>query len=359
MNRAADPAEGAGSPPPLRADAKRNVAAILAARAQSSESLDLFLDAWNERDRLLARLLEWMEEVPLILAPVGATAAVKHGTIFTLTSNSSMSIEQVMQGAPGDHWFQLYLWRIRERNVELLERARKAGYSVLVVTVDVPVIGKRERDLRNSFTVPLRPRVGTALDVARHPRWVADYARGGQITFANFVEMGKGRRPTELFKYVNSELAYPGASFDDLRWLREIWDGPLLIKGTLTAEEAEEAIANGVDGIIVSNHGGRNLDTAPATIEVLPAIVDKIAGRIPVLVDGGIRRGTDVVKALANGAAAVLIGMPYLYGLAAAGADGVADVVRILRTELEQAMALVGRAKIADLHPTLLSSRTV
>jgi L-lactate dehydrogenase (cytochrome) len=296
-----------------------------------------------------ARLAHRIAEV------AAARAAAKHGTIFTLTSNSSMSIEQVARDAPGDHWFQLYLWRIRERNVELLERARKGGYSALVVTVDVPVIGKRERDLRNGFTVPLRPRLGTALDVARHPRWIADYARGGQITFANFVEMGKGRRPTELFKYVNTELAHPGATFDDLRWLRETWPGPLLIKGTLTAEEAEEAIGCGVDGIVVSNHGGRQIDGVQASLDALPEVVAAVRGRVEVFLDGGVRRGTDVVKALCLGARAVFVGRPYLYGAAMAGEAGVSRVLDIFEDEVDLTLALVGRRSVAELDRSCLT----
>jgi isopentenyl diphosphate isomerase/L-lactate dehydrogenase-like FMN-dependent dehydrogenase len=278
-----------------------------------------------------------------------ARAAAKYGTLFVLSSNGSTSIEQVMGGAPGDHWFQLYLWRTRERNAELVERARKAGYSALVLTVDVPVIGKRERDLKNGFTVPLRPRVSTALDVARHPRWISHYVRGGPITFANFTEMGKGRKATELFKYVNSELAHPGASFEDLKWLREIWEGPLLIKGTLTAEEAEESIACGVDGIIVSNHGGRQIDGVQATIDALPEVVEAVRGRAEVYLDGGIRRGTDVVKALCLGARAVFVGRPYLYGAAMGGEGGVSRVLEIFRDEVDLTLALIGKRSVADL----------
>src|SRR3954447_4081745 len=301
-------------------------------------------------------------ETPVLLAPTGfarlthryaevaaARAAVDHGTIFTLTSNASMSIERVMQDAPGGHWFQLYLWRIRERNEELVERARKMGYTALVVTVDVPVIGKRERDLKNGFTVPLRPRVSTALDVARHPRWISHYVRGGPITFANFSEMGKGRKATRLFEYVNSELAHPGATFDDLRWLREIWQGPLLIKGTLTAEDAEESIACGVDGIIVSNHGGRQIDGVQAAIDALPEVAAAVDGRVEVFVDGGIRRGTDVAKALCLGARAVFVGRPYLYGAAMAGQAGLSRVLEILEDEIALTLALVGRRSVADL----------
>jgi isopentenyl diphosphate isomerase/L-lactate dehydrogenase-like FMN-dependent dehydrogenase len=307
-------------------------------------------------------------ETPVLLAPVGlarlahqeaevaaARAAVSRGTIFTLSSNASMSIERVAEAAPGPHWFQIYLWRRRERNEELLERVRRNGYSALVVTVDVPVVAKRERDLANGFTVPFRPTLGMALDVARRPRWARGLLAGGPITFANYTEFGAGSAPTELWKYVNSDLINPAATYADLRWLRESWEGPLLVKGVLTAEDAEQAIACGVDGLVVSNHGARQTDGVPATIDVLPEIVAATAGRAEILVDSGIRRGSDVVKALALGARAVLIGRPYVYGAAMAGEAGVSRVLEILSDEIDRTLALIGRPTLAHLDPTCVT----
>jgi L-lactate dehydrogenase (cytochrome) len=300
-------------------------------------------------------------ETPVVLAPAGllriasrwgelaaARAAVSRGTIYTLTSNSSIALEEVGRHVQGDRvWFQLYLWRDRARNAELIERARAIGCRVLVITVDVPVAGKKDRDRRNGFTLPLQPSPAMVLDLARHPRWVWDYLRGGPITFANFTELGKGRKPEQLFSYINSELSHPGANFDDLAWLRSQWDGPLVVKGILTAADAHDLVDAGVDGICVSNHGGRQLDGVPAAISALPEVVDAVGGRAEVFVDGGFRRGSEVVKALALGARAVLVGRPYVWGLAMDGQRGAETVLDIFKQEIDLTLALIGRQDLA------------
>jgi isopentenyl diphosphate isomerase/L-lactate dehydrogenase-like FMN-dependent dehydrogenase len=308
-------------------------------------------------------------ELPVILSPAGllriahrtgelgaARAAARHGTVYTLTSNSSVSIEDVAAGAPpGSLWFQLYIWRDRGRNVELLERARAQGYTALVVTVDVAVAGKKERDIKNGFKIPLKATPSMVLGLARRPRWVADYLREGPVSFANFDDLATGRRPAELFKQINQILAHPGATWRDLEWLRSVWDGPLIIKGTLTAEDAEQAVQCGVDGISVSNHGGRQLDGVPATIDALPEVVDAVAGRAEIFIDGGVRRGIDVITALALGARAVLIGRPYVFGLAMDGEAGVHRVLEMLRHEIDVAMALTGRASMDEIDRSCIA----
>jgi isopentenyl diphosphate isomerase/L-lactate dehydrogenase-like FMN-dependent dehydrogenase len=300
---------------------------------------------------------------PVILGPTGlqriahvegelgaARAAAAEGTVYVATSHSSYAIEDIVARAgAASVWFQLYLWRDRGRSREMLDRARAAGLPVLFVTVDAPVLGKRERDLRNGFSIPLKPSAGMVADLALHPRWLVHYARGGPITFANYTHMGAGRKPKALFRYINEELSHPGATIADLAWLREEWHGPLVVKGTLTAEDAVEAVDAGADGICVSNHGGRQLDGAVATVDALPAVVEAVGDRAVVLMDGGVRRGADVAKALALGARAVLIGRPYVYGLAWDGERGVRRVVELLKEEIDITLAMLGTPELARL----------
>jgi isopentenyl diphosphate isomerase/L-lactate dehydrogenase-like FMN-dependent dehydrogenase len=309
---------------------------------------------------------------PVLLAPIGlariahrdadvagARAAIAHGTIYTLSTNASTSIEEIAERAPGPHWFQLYLWRSRERLEALLGRAAAAGFTTMVVTVDVPVVGKRERDLRNGFTLPVRLRPSAALEVARHPRWLRDLVFGPPITFRNFSDASFGGNTADTWKFINAELSNPGATFRDLEWIRGAWPGPLLIKGTMTAEDAEQALACGVDGIIVSNHGGRQIDGVQATIDVLPEIVAAVGGRAEVLLDGGVRRGSDVVKALALGARAVLIGRAWMYGAAIAGEEGATRAIQLLKDEIDTTLALIGRRSVADLDPSCVTRMRV
>ena len=305
--------------------------------------------------------------LPVMLAPTGLTriasrnaevdaarAAGREGTVYVLSAMASTSIEEVARAAEGPLWFQLYLWRDRSMVDSLVSRAEKAGYQALVVAVDVPVSSKRERDYRNGFVLPPRIRFGTALDAVRHPRWLWNLLTGPPITFPNVVGEGGGTGAVVLGKYVNEQLCNPAQGLDDLRRLRDTWSGPLLVKGTLTVEDAEEAVACGVDGIIVSNHGGRQLDCAPASVTVLPEVVEAVRGRADVLLDSGVRRGSDVVKALALGAKACLIGRPYLYGLAVGGEAGARRVIEILRTEVDLCLALIGSNSVSALNEWVL-----
>jgi isopentenyl diphosphate isomerase/L-lactate dehydrogenase-like FMN-dependent dehydrogenase len=308
--------------------------------------------------------------LPVLLAPVGLTrvasknaeveaarAAGRAGTVYCFSSMASTKIEEIAGAATGPLWFQLYLWRQADVAAALARRAHECGIGTLVVTVDTPVSSKRERDWRNGFTVPLRLSLADRLEVLRHPRWLWGYVSGPPLTLANLAEAGRGSKAEVLGKWVNTELCNPAQSYDDLRRLRESWPGQLLVKGTLTRGDAELAVACGVDGVIVSNHGGRQLDFAEPAIDVLPEIAAAVGGKVEILLDSGVRRGSDVVKAIALGAKAVLIGRPYLWGLAVAGQAGVERVLEIFRTEIDLCLTLTGRGSIRDLDASLVAPR--
>jgi len=309
--------------------------------------------------------------LPVLIAPTGmsrvagragdvagARAAAGAGTVFVLSTMSSNSIEDVRAATSGSLWFQLYLWAERAILERLLDRARAAGCRALVVTVDVPVIGNRRRDARNGFALPPRVRWRTAADLLRHPRWLAHAPSA--VGAAHFLD-DAGVSPSATMEHarlVNRLLANPGSSWRDLTWLRDRWDGPLLVKGTLTAEDARLAVECGVDGIVVSNHGGRQLDGAPASLDALVEVAEAVGDQVELLVDGGVRHGTDVIKARALGARAVLVGRPWLYGLAAAGEAGVAGVLEILRAEIDRALALLGRPRFDDVDASVVGTLT-
>jgi isopentenyl diphosphate isomerase/L-lactate dehydrogenase-like FMN-dependent dehydrogenase len=306
---------------------------------------------------------------PIILAPTGlcgmatnrgevlaARAASRTGSVFTLSSMAAVSIEDVAREAPGPHWFQLYVWRNRDLTRALVERAQAAGYKALMLTVDVPIASQRERDLRNGATIPPRITIRNALDSAMKLGWLLRMARDPWIDFANLKESGIGARAAggvALGSYVNAQFD-PSLDWDDLAELRKQWTGPLMLKGVMSAEDARRAIDYGVEGIVVSNHGGRQLDSLPASIEVLPEIADAVGDQIEVLFDGGIRRGSDIVKAIALGAKACLIGRPYLYGLGAGGQAGAEKAITILQSEIARALALLGRPSLASLDRSAL-----
>jgi len=305
---------------------------------------------------------------PLVLAPTGlcgmatsrgevptARAAAQARIPCVVSCLSSVPLEEVVRDAPGEHWFQLYVWKDRGVTQSLVERAAASGYRVLVVTLDVPVLGQRERDVRNGATIPPRLTLRNALDTLRRPRWLWTIWRGPRVAFANVAPAGpsSGPGPFALAPYVNT-LFDPSITWKDLEWMRRLWKGPFAVKGVMCAEDARLAVENGADAVIVSNHGGRQLDSAMGSLEALPEVVEAVGTRAQVLLDGGIRRGTDMAKALALGARACMIGRPYLYGLGAAGQAGVADAIRILVSELRRAMALMGCKEIADLRPGCL-----
>jgi L-lactate dehydrogenase (cytochrome)/(S)-mandelate dehydrogenase len=304
--------------------------------------------------------------LPVLIGPTGlagmmwprgealsARAALRAGAVYTMSHASTVSIEDLAREVGGNLWMQVFVYRDRGLTQSFTERAHAAGYKALVLTIDNQVPGWRERDLRNGFTVPLRLRADNLLDMAMHPGWLMRMARSPRFTFANYTQLAGASDIMSLAARMGS-LLDPTLSWKDVEWLRKLWDRPLLLKGVLHPEEARRAIDIGVDGIIVSNHGGRQLDAAPSSIAALPAVVGAVSGRAPVLMDGGIRRGADVVKAVALGATACLIGRPQLWGLAAAGEAGVSWVLESLRAEIDRTMALCGCERLADIDRSLL-----
>ncbi len=297
-------------------------------------------------------ILGYRASLPIMMAPTGlagffwpdgevagARAAARAGIPYCLSTNSVASIEQVAEGAPeGERWFQLYFLRDRDWMQALLRRAAASRYRVLCLTVDLAVQGRRERDLRNAFTMPLKPRLSTALDLARRPAWLAGAARS-RLGFGNFQMAGTGF--TSVAQHVAS-LFDPSASWDDIARIRDLWRGPMALKGLLHPGDAETAVALGIEAVIVSNHGGRQLDDVPAAITALPDVAEAVAGRAEIILDGGVRRGTDVIKALALGATACSLGRPFLWGLSAGGTAGVSRAIEIFGSELDNAMTLLG-----------------
>jgi isopentenyl diphosphate isomerase/L-lactate dehydrogenase-like FMN-dependent dehydrogenase len=306
--------------------------------------------------------------LPVIVGPTGlagllwpdgelatARAASAAGTAYCLSHGSTCSIEDLAAAGSGPRWMQVFVYRDRGLTRSFAERAQAGGYDALVLTTDNQVLGNRERDLRNGFAIPPRFTPATTLGMATRVRWLWRMRRRRDLTFANYVGAAGSCDIGSLAARMAS-LLDPAASWADVAWLRGLWRGPLLLKGVLHPDEARRAAAEGVDGVIVSNHGGRQLDGAPASIDALPAVVDAVAGRVPVLLDGGVRRGGDVVKALALGAAACLIGRPHLWGLASAGEAGVAAVFEIFRREIDRVMALGGWDELSAIDRNALRS---
>lgn len=300
-------------------------------------------------------------KLPIAIAPTGfnglcrpggdvllAKAATSAGVPFTLSTASNARLEDVARAGEGIRWLQLYVMTDRSIAQQMMKRAQVAGYSALVLTVDVPVSGNRERDVRNGFRLPFRPGVKTILDICRHPQWLARTLLNGSPGFVNLSESADAKTSTQLQAALLSRAMDRTLAWHDLDWIRSHWKGSLLIKGILNPQDAERAVQHGVDGIIVSNHGGRQFDAAPSTMQILPSIVAAAGSRIPVLIDGGFRRGTDVAKALALGARAVMIGRPAIYGMAAAGEVGARAVLDILGSELARSMTLLGARTTAD-----------
>jgi L-lactate dehydrogenase (cytochrome) len=270
------------------------------------------------------------------------------GSIYIVSSMATQSIEQLAEEAPGPKWIQMYMWRDRGLTSELIQRARATGgFSALVFTVDTPRVGPRERDVRSGFTVPPRITARALASGFVHPRWSLRFIRAPEIGLANLVAR-PGGESINLRQYVLASFDQ-AVSWDDVGWLRGQWPGPIVLKGILTGEDGAKAAELAVDAIVVSNHGGRQLDHSPATIRALPEVLDAVGGEVEVLIDGGIRRGTDIAKAIALGARACLVGRPVIYGLATAGQAGASRAIEILRDELELTMALLGCTSIQAL----------
>jgi L-lactate dehydrogenase (cytochrome) len=297
-------------------------------------------------------------DFPLILAPTGFTRMIHHegepavaraaataGIPYTLSTMGTTSPADLMAAAPtGRNWFQLYLWRDRAATLELIESARAAGYDTLVLTVDTPVAGNRLRDVRNGLTIPPTLNFRTLLDLSRHPSWWANLLTTAPLEFAAL----------RMFDGTVAELVDtmfdPALSFEDLAWLRGQWAGNLVVKGLQSVDDVRQVVDTGVDGIVVSNHGGRQLDRAATPLELLPAVVDAVDGRCQVFLDTGVLSGADIVAALGMGADACMVGRAYLYGLMAGGERGVDRALDILRSEMTRTMQLMGAASVADLR---------
>jgi L-lactate dehydrogenase (cytochrome) len=307
--------------------------------------------------------------LPILLAPVGSCrlfwplgeakasrAAGDAGTIYILSTLSGTRLEEVKAASSRPCWYQLYLCGGRDVALAAIARAKAAGYSALVVTIDTPVAGLRERDVRNGMKELLAGGPLQALPFVwqflARPRWLAGFlADGGLMKFPNVV-LPEGPMP---YVDVTAALAASATSWEDLRWIREAWGGPIVIKGAHTADDARRAVDAGAAAVVVSNHGGRQLDGVAPTLRVLPEVVEAVGGRVEVLLDGGIRRGGDVAKAIALGARAVLVGRAYAYGLAAGGEAGVAKAIGILRSDLERTLRLLGCPSVAALDGSYVS----
>ncbi len=307
---------------------------------------------------------------PIVLAPVGlagmlarraevqaAQAAEEAGIPFVESTVSICPIEEVADATTNPPWFQLYVMRDRGYAEDLIARARAVGSPVLMLTIDLAVVGARHRDTRNAVVGRPGPwaRIRRALDLLSHPRWVADTALGGRpLTFGNLEKAVPGARSPAAFKdWVDSQFD-PSVTWDDIEWVRGQWPGRLVVKGVLDPEDARRAADAGVDGIVVSNHGGRQLDSVPSTVRALPAVADAVGDEVEVLADGGIRTGLDVAKMMAVGARAVLVGRPWAWAVAARGRAGVRHMLDVMKADLDTALGLTGRTSTAELDRSAL-----
>jgi L-lactate dehydrogenase (cytochrome) len=306
--------------------------------------------------------------VPLALAPIGlcgmqrgngeilaAKAAAKAGIPFCLSTMSVCSIEDVAEEVSEPFWFQLYVMRDREFIRALVERAQAAKCSALVLTVDLQVLGQRHRDIKNGLSVPPKMRLANLIDIATKPAWIMSVLRAKRRNFGNIVgHVQSAGDNISLAEWIAGQFD-PALNWEDVKWIRSIWKGPLILKGILDIDDAKLAAAHGADAIVVSNHGGRQLDGAPSSIWALPKIVEAVGNKVEVLFDGGVRSGQDVMRALALGAKACMVGRAYVYGLGARGEEGVSEAIGFIRRELETTMALTGVNKISEIGPQVIA----
>ena len=309
--------------------------------------------------------------MPLVIAPTGAAglvwyhgelelarAAAEFGVPFTLATRSMTSIEDIARLAGGTLWFQLYIWTQRELSYQLVDRAQAAGYKALVVTLDVPVMPNREYNRRNGFSLPWAPNARSIADMLQHPRWlIGTMGRYLATTGMPRYENHSGEYREKITKA--KALRGDNVTWDDIALLRRRWKGTLIVKGILRAEDAVAAVLAGADAVVVSNHGGRCLDSAVATLDVLPEIVTAVSRDARVLLDSGVRRGSDIVKALALGASAVMSGRPCLYGLGVAGRPGAGKVLQLLQSEMSTTMGMLGTPRVANIDDGLIYRRPV
>jgi L-lactate dehydrogenase (cytochrome) len=345
--------------------------ATLRANRTDLDSLTLRQRVAIDVDRRSTRTTMIGQEVamPVALAPTGLTglnwadgeilaarAAERFGVPFCLSTMSICSIEDVAGALTRPFWFQLYVMRDRGFAASLIERAKAAGCSALVLTLDLQVQGQRHQDIKNGLAVPPRLTFGTLLDVVTKPGWALNVLRGKRKSFGNL----EGRIPnadslSTLSQWIAGQFD-PTLTWKDVEWVRGLWGGKIILKGILDAEDAKIAASTGADAIVVSNHGGRQLDGASSSIRALPEVADAVGGRTEVLFDGGIRSGQDVLKALALGARGTMIGRAFLYGLGAMGEKGVTRTLEIIRNELDVTMALCGLRDVKDASPAILKT---
>lgn len=304
-------------------------------------------------------LLGRTSSYPFAFAPTGFTRMMQHegesavarvaersGIPYALSTMGTTSIEDVAAAAPeADRWFQLYIWNDRDAGEDLVRRAKETGYGTLVLTVDVPVAGKRIRDSVNGLTIPPTLTLRTFLDMGMHPAWWANLLTTRPLTFASFSDW-----PGTVGELID-QLFSPKVTFDDLAWLRDLWPGKLIVKGVQNVADAERLAELGMDGIVLSNHGGRQLDRAPVPLLLLPSVVEAVGDRTEVFIDTGVLNGADIVAGVALGARGVLVGRAYLYGLMAGGEAGVAKAVEILGGEVKRTMQLLGVRSVDELSP--------
>ncbi len=318
--------------------------------------------------RSMATTLAGQEaSAPIAIAPTGlagffypngeieaARAANSAGIPFCLSTVSICSIEEVHEAVPTPFWFQIYVMRDRPLTRALIERAHAAGCSALVVTLDLPVQARRHRDIHNGLTIPPRLSLASILDMARKPSWAAGILRAGKFTFGNFK--GTPRAETDMTSFAQwvANSFDPAFTWNDIAWIRDLWRGKLILKGILGVEDARLAARAGADALVVSNHGGRQLDGAPSSAEVLPEIVDAVGDEIEILMDGGVRTGQDVLRALSLGARGCLLGRAALYGLAAGGCRGVQQAIEIIRRELDVSLALTGSTDVRTVSRSII-----
>ncbi|KQY54266.1 alpha-hydroxy acid oxidase [Nocardioides sp. Root140] len=331
-------------------------------------------DRWSLRSRVLTghtgtnvatKVGDTDLSLPVFLSPTGMTglvhwqgeraaarAAEAAGTRAVISTASSWTVEEVAEATDENHFFQLYPWTSQTTGQPLskafIDRARNADYAALFVTVDVPVAGNRLAERKRGMGISPTLTPARALSAAVRPRWAYGFLRHQRITSRMLVDE-RGTKAAVASARAQQTLLRPDLGWDDFARIRDMWDGPVYLKGVLEADDAQRAVELGADGVLVSNHGGRQLDGAPAALDALPAVVERVGGRVPVFLDGGVRRGTDVVKALALGATAVGIGRPYVYGLAARGQEGVEHVLEIFRDEIVRTLTLMGVADVASL----------
>ncbi|WP_185984432.1 alpha-hydroxy acid oxidase [Aureimonas mangrovi] len=324
--------------------------------------------AVDMRNRSLAStMIGEQVAMPVALAPTGLTgmqhadgeilaakAAEKAGIPFTLSTMSVCSIEDVAENTTKPFWFQLYVMKDREFARSLMDRARAAGCSALVLTLDLQILGQRHKDIVNGLTTPPKPTLANILNLATKPHWCLAMSKTERRTFRNIAGHAKGVSDMSSLSAWTAEQFDPALSWDDVKEIKDYWGGKLILKGVMDAEDAVRAADSGADALIVSNHGGRQLDGALSSIAALPAIVEAVGDRIEVLMDGGVRSGQDVLKAVALGAKGVFIGRAFLYGLGAGGQAGVEKAIEIIRKELDVTMALCGHRDILNVGKDVL-----